>query len=114
KKPLDYVGTKTFGDSNAYAAYASSFIYPINIPGCSAPGKVFVGQRHESFAVNLGPVFDLVNAPAAVITDPGLRNAVPNPLDENNITSIALEVPIACLKAGSQDVIGAWTTASVR
>ena len=25
------------------------------------PGRVFVGQRKEGFAVNLGRVFDLVN-----------------------------------------------------
>jgi hypothetical protein len=45
----------------AYKTYANSFIYTVNIPGCSAPGRVFVGQRKEGFAVNLGPVFDLVN-----------------------------------------------------
>ena len=42
-------------------------IYNINIPGCDEPGRVFVGQRKESFAVNLGTIFDLVNAPAAVV-----------------------------------------------
>lgn len=113
-KPVDYVGTKTFGTESEYEAYSRAHIYNINIPGCVGAGKLFVGQRREPFAVNLGPVFDLVNAPPAVITDPGTRNAVPNPLANFNITTLALELPIACLKAGSQDVIGGWTTASVR
>ena len=29
-------------------------VYTVNIPGCTAPGKVFVGQRKDPFAVNLG------------------------------------------------------------
>ena len=57
-KPLDYIGEKTFPN---YSDYANSFIDEITIPGCEAKGKVFVGQRAEAFAVNLGQVFDLVN-----------------------------------------------------
>ena len=56
-------------------AYAAKHIYSVNIPGCSMPAKMFVGQRKEAFAVNLGTIFDLVNAPVAVITDPALINA---------------------------------------
>ncbi len=59
-KAFDNAGPKTIAD---YAGYANNLIYPINIPGCSGQGKVFVGQRKESFAVNLGEVFDLVNVP---------------------------------------------------
>jgi Domain of unknown function (DUF4331) len=113
-KPTDYTGTKTFGDSAAYEAYAAQHIYSVNIPGCTGQAKVFVGQRKESFAVNLGPVFDLVNAPPAVITNNANRNAVPNPLDDKNITTLAMEIPIACLRTASQPVIGGWTTASLR
>jgi hypothetical protein len=113
-KPTDYVGTKTFGDADAYAAYAREHIYTVNIPGCAGPAKVFVGQRREPFAVNLGPIFDLVNADPTIITDSSRRGALENPLASKNVTTLALEVPIACLKAGSQDVIGGWTTASVR
>src|SRR5262249_39841919 len=115
-KPTDNIGVKSFGNSpTAYAAYASRYIYDITIPGCATPGKVFVGQRAESFAVNLGPVFDLVNAPAAAITNGNTlagRGAVPNPLAAKNVTTIALELPISCVK-GASDVIGGWTTASV-
>jgi hypothetical protein len=39
---------------------------------------------------------------------------VPNQIGDTNITSIALEVPRACLASASEPVIGAWTTASLR
>jgi uncharacterized protein DUF4331 len=113
KKPADYIGTKTFKD---YDAYAKAHIYNINIPGCDLPGKMFVGQRAESFAVNLGTIFDLVNAPPQVVvggTDRAGRNLVPSTIKDKNITSIELEVPIKCV-AGDSGIIGGWTTASVR
>jgi hypothetical protein len=77
---------------------------------------VFVGQRQDPFAVNLGVIFDLVNAPLAVITDPALIGAAPNTIADKNVTTMALEVHKSCLVApGSTDpVIGAWTTASLR
>lgn len=107
RKPVDNIGNKSIPD---YNTYANSHISSINIPGCSTTGgKVFVGQRREGFVVNLGEVFDLIN------TNPlGARNAELNVLDDKNITSIALEVPAACLTAGNDSVIGAWTTASLR
>ena len=112
-KPVDNIGTKTIPD---YAAYAAQHVHPVNIPGCATPGRVFVGQRQEGFAVNLGAVFDLVNAPLSVITNPTLIGAVPNVIGDKNITTLALEVHKSCLLAatGSDPVIGGWTTASVR
>ena len=111
-KPPDNIGTKTIPN---YAAYAAQHIYGINIPGCATPARVFVGQRQEGFAVNLGVIFDLVNAPVAVITDPTLINAAPNVLADANVITLALEIHKSCLlNASSTDpVIGAWTTASV-
>ena len=74
-----------------------------------------VGQRQEAFAVNLGPIFDLVNAPLSVITDPALINAAAaNSIQDKNVTTLALEVHKSCLTQGSETVIGGWTTASVR
>ena len=61
-KPVDNIGMKTIPN---YAAYAAQHIYTVNIPGCTAAGKVFVGQRKDPFAVNLGVVFDLLNVPGA-------------------------------------------------
>jgi hypothetical protein len=110
-KPVDNIGVKTIPN---YAAYADKHIYSINIPGCSMPGKLFVGQRKEAFAVNLGTIFDLVNAPVEVITNPALIGAAPNTVDGSNVTTLALEVHKSCLTAGDDPVIGGWTTASLR
>jgi len=110
-KPVDNIGTKTIPD---YAAYAAKHIYTVNVPGCNMPAKLFVGQRKDPFAVNLGTIFDLVNAPVSVITNPALINAVPNTIDDANVTTMAIEVHKSCLTAGSEPVIGAWTTASLR
>ncbi|WP_180736270.1 DUF4331 domain-containing protein [Paraburkholderia sp. PGU19] len=109
-KPTDFIGTKTFGSASDYASYSRQYVYTINIPGCSAPGRVFVGQRKESFAVALGKTFDLLN-----LNPLGPRNGNPNDLADKNITSIALEVPTQCLVGQSgSPVIGGWTTSSIR
>ena len=114
-KPVDYIGTKTLGNKAAYDTYAAKHVYSITIPGCNQPGRLFVGQRQEAFAVNLGPIFDLVNAPLGVITDPTLINAAAaNSIQDKNVTTLALEVPKACLTQGNETVIGGWTSASVR
>jgi len=124
-KPYDYVGTKTFGDSSAYENYARTFMYDIKVPGC-ADGRVFVGQRDEPFAVNLGKVFDLVNlVPVDGDSAPGAGDGAgfPGGITQNvandtirfaNITTFALELPAACLKGNGNGVIGAWTSASLR
>ncbi|MDP9084151.1 MAG: DUF4331 domain-containing protein [Pseudomonadota bacterium] len=114
-KPLDNIGAKSIAD---YSTYAASFIHTITIPGCSAAGRVFVGQRQDGFVVNLGETFDLVNIkyPVTELAPAGTngRQLAPNSLSGYNVTSIALEVPASCLTAGSDPVIGAWTTASLR
>ena len=115
EKPVDNIGVKTIAN---YAAYAAQHIHNVTIPGCANPGKVFVGQRQEGFAVNLGTIFDLVNAPAAVLLDPANKDAVGmggnHPVQKTNVTTIALEVHKSCLTAGNEPVIGGWTTASMR
>ena len=104
-KPADRIGDKSLPD---HEAYARNHVYNIDIPGCQ-PGRVFVGQRAEPFFVNLAEIFDLVN-----VTNPlGAEDAEPNVLDDKNITSLVLEVPISCL-VKNDPVIGAWTTSSVR
>lgn len=107
-KPVDNIGTKSIPD---YPSYANQFIYMVNVPGCSAPGKVFVGQRKEGFAVNLGEVFDLVNLNPLDTN----RNSKGSATADKNITTLAMELPIACLtRDANSPVIGAWTTASQR
>jgi hypothetical protein len=110
-KPVDNIGTKTIPD---YAGYAEKHIYNINVPGCSMPAKLFVGQRKEAFAVNLGTIFDLVNAPLSVITNPALIGAVSNTIDDANITTLALELHKSCVTQGNEPVVGGWMTASLR
>jgi hypothetical protein len=119
-KPSDNIGTKTIPN---YAAYAAQHIYDVNIPGCSTPGKVFVGQRKDPFSVNLGVIFDLLNVPgvpdfsageAGFLLDPTMKDAGSDDLKDANVTTLALEVPTSCLTAGSDPVLGAWTTASLR
>ncbi|MEC5217210.1 hypothetical protein RCH09_002167 [Actimicrobium sp. GrIS 1.19] len=111
-KPLDNIGNKSISD---YASYAAKHVVAINIPGCSTPGKMFVGQRKDPFVVNLGETFDLINIKApATAFDPNAERAGHDDLADKNVTAIELELPIACLTNGSEPVIGAWTTASVR
>lgn len=111
-KPVDNIGTKTLPD---YAGYAARHVYSVNIPGCGTPAKMFVGQRQDPFAVNLGAIFDLVNAPLSVLTDPTKIGALPNTIGDKNVTTLALEVHKNCLTGPNKDtVIGGWTTASLR
>lgn len=101
--PFDNIGTKSIPN---YEAYADAFVHNVNFPGCGQ-GRAFVGQRKEPFAVNLGEVFDLVN-----LNPVGARDAKPNQIDDANITSLILEVPIACLTGGNTNgIVGGWTTA---
>ncbi|MEO6151579.1 MAG: DUF4331 domain-containing protein [Croceibacterium sp.] len=124
-KPIDNIGTKTLPQ---YQAYANSFIYTVAVPGCSAGGRVFVGQRQEAFAVNLGPIFDLVDfvpiegdsAPFAADGKgfPGGITQSRNNDDlvgKRNVTTIAMELPASCLTgaASNNGVIGAWATSSL-
>ena len=118
EKPVDNIGTKTIAD---YPAYAAQHIHSVTIPGCPVgkdQGRVFVGQRAEGFAVNLGTIFDLVNAPAAFLLDPANMDAAGNggqhTIQKTNVTMLAIEVHRDCLTAGGEPVIGGWTSASLR
>ncbi len=118
KKPVDRIGDKSIRDDHnplasvppnaMYDLYADRHIHDIQIPGCDTSGRVFVGQRREGFVVNLAETFDLIN------TNPiGPRNGETNDLADKNITTLALELPIACLTRPGQPILGAWTTASL-
>ncbi|HYS13137.1 MAG TPA: DUF4331 domain-containing protein [Burkholderiaceae bacterium] len=107
-KPVDFIGTKTFGSVAGYEQYAASHIHSINVPGCSTPGKVFVGQRKDPFVVNLGRTFDLINY------NPLAASGGVDDLADKNVTSIVMELPIACVTKQGEPVVGGWTTASLR
>ncbi len=123
-KPFENSGTKTF--PGGYANYANQFIYSATIQGCSTPARVFVGSRAEQFAVNLGPIFDLVNfVPVEGDNDPVYGNGTPFPggitqsatnqelIGKKNVASIAMEIPTACLVGSGNGVIGVWSSASL-
>ncbi len=122
-KPIDNIGNKTIPN---YPAYADQFIANIAIPGCATQGRVFVGQREEGFAVNLGPIFDLVNfVPLQGAADPVYSSgaAFPGGITQSdvnqelqghyNVTSLALELPTACITGNGNGVIGVWSSASL-
>ena len=122
-KPFDNAGNKSVPN---YPAYADQFIYNTNVPGCATAAKVFVGQRAEYFAVNLGPIFDLVDfVPLEGDNDPVYGNGSPFPggitqsqdnqelIGKKNVTSIAIELPITCVTGTGNGSIGVWSSASL-
>ncbi len=109
-KPVDNIGDKSFGSPTGYATYAAQHVYDVTIPGCATPGRVFVGQRKEPFYIAVGRAFDLFNL-NPLGAEVGGNN---NDLEGKNVSTLAMELPIACLTAGTDPVIGAYTTASLR
>jgi hypothetical protein len=133
-KPDDYMGTLTLPN---YATYANNHIFPITIPGCATAGRVFVGQRAEGFAVNVGQIFDLTLHTGTItqstadetglVTENGFTPFVPasgpgsetnstlgqSVVRNKNVSTLALELPIDCVTSGTDPVIGTWSTASV-
>ena len=115
-KPLAFVGEKTFGSEQGYQDYANQYVYEIDVPNCSMPGKVFVGQRKDSFVVNLGETFDLVNyVPIEAGAFPGgiEQSNANDDLRNKNVNTIALELPKSCITGDGNGVVGSWTTAQV-
>jgi hypothetical protein len=108
-KPVDHIGEKTFG-VGGYQTYANQHVYTVAIPGCATPARVFVGQRKEPFYIAVGKTFDLFNL-NPLGPEVGGNN---NDLEGKNVSTLALELPIACITNGTEPVIGAWTTASLR
>jgi hypothetical protein len=108
-KPVDNIGDKVFGGTGGYETYANQHIYDINVPGCGT-GRVFVGQRKEPFYIAVGKIFDLFNLNPLGAESGGNKND----LENKNVSSIALELPVACLATAADPVIGAYATASMR
>lgn len=64
--------------------------------------------------VNIGEIGDLVNIKYPVTElNPLAEFAAADNLGMKNVTSLIMEVPIACLTEGKGTIIGAWTTSSV-
>lgn len=108
-KPVDNIGDKTFGSTIAYETYANLHMYNVAMGTCGT-GRVFVGQRKEPFYIAVGKIFDLFNLNPLGPEVGGNKND----LEGKNVSSIAIEMPIACLTNGIEPVIGAYSTASMR
>jgi hypothetical protein len=118
-KPFDYVGDKSypFGYDEYVKSLSNSgeLYYNVEFEQCPAgaqDGRVFVGQRKDSFSVALAEVFDLVNFVPLTSSLPD--DPARNDLADKNVTTLALEVHKDCLVGNGNGTIGAWTTASVR
>ena len=108
-KPVDNIGDKAFGGASGYETYANLHIYDLAMGACGT-GRVFVGQRKEPFYIAVGKIFDLFNLNPLGPEVSGNKND----LEGKNVSAIAVEMPIACLTNGSEPVIGAYATASMR
>ena len=108
-KPVDNIGDKAFGGAGGYETYANLHMYDIAM-GAGGTGRVFGGQRKEPFYIAVGKTFDLFNLDPLGPEVSGNKND----LEGKNVSSIAVEMPIACLTNGTEPVIGAYATASMR
>ncbi len=80
-------------------------------------GKVFAGQRGETFYIDLGAVFDTVNLRRTppVLTPAEDANDHINPFGNDmfsgfNVSTIAIEVPISTVTSNPHAVIGAYVS----
>ena len=118
-KPFENAGSNSF--SEGYDAYVKSLTnsgelyYDVQFTQCpvgAQDARLFVGQRADSFSIALAEVFDLVNfVPlATVLPDDPARND----LDDQNVSTLAIEVHRDCLVGDGNGVIGGWTSSSLR
>ena len=92
----------------------------LGIYNLSNGGRVFAGQRDETFYIDLGATFDTLNFRAPPILDPAqdASNDM-NPFGNDmfsgfNVNSIAIEVPIADITNDPNAVIGMYASTSRR
>ena len=106
------VGPRTIPD---YEGLAKQGIYPLK-----NGGRVFAGQRDETFYIDLGAIFDTLNfrvGPILSASDDAndFVNVEParDAFSGFNVNTIAIEVPIEeVMGAGGNKVIGAYATTS--
>ncbi len=104
-KPADFIGNKSIPN---YEQYALSHVAELALPGTSETARVFVGQRKDPFVANLGEIFDQGNFNPVQAPD-----AKRDSLEDDNCTSIIIEVPKSFLKGCNDTIIGGWTSASL-
>lgn len=105
------VGPRTMPD---YEALAAKGIYPLN-----NGGRVFAGQRDETFYIDLGATFDTLNLrrspPILSASEDASQSTNPFGVDMFsgfNVNSIAIELPISALTSDPNAVIGAYASTS--
>jgi hypothetical protein len=104
------VGARTMPD---YEALATQGIYPLR-----NGGRVFAGQRDETFYIDLGGTFDTLNLHVSPILSAAddaddTRNIGPDAFSGFNVNTIAIEVPISeVMGEGGNPVIGAYASTS--
>lgn len=99
-----------------YEALAAQGIYSL-----ANGGKVFAGQRDETFYIDLGATFDTLNLRRTppVLTSAEDANDNVNPFGNDtfagfNISTIAIEVPISTVTSNPNAVIGAYASTARR
>ncbi len=85
-----------------YRALAQTAVYPL----ANGEGKVFAGQRRDSFFADVGAIFDLLSIRGSF--DSGGRDV----FGDYNVQTIALQIPISKLATADDPVIGFWASAS--
>lgn len=105
------VGPRTMPD---YEALAAKGIFSLH-----NGGRVFAGQRDETFYIDLGATFDTLNfrrqPPILTAAQDARDNTNPTAMDAFsgfNVNTIALEVPIADLGVAAGAVIGMYASTS--
>src|SRR5207247_6817245 len=107
------VGPRTTGTETEYEALAGKGIFPL-----SNGGRVFAGQRDETFYIDLGAVFDTLNLRGSpILSTEADANDNANPFGNDtfsgfNINTIAIEVPISELTDKPDAVIGMYASTS--
>jgi len=105
------VGPKTIPDYEALAAQGN---YALN-----NGGRIFAGQRDETFYIDLGATFDTVNlrrtppvlSPAEDASDSGNSFGVDH-LSGFNVSTIAIELPITAITSDPTAIVGLYAATS--
>ncbi len=107
------IGSRTTGTDDQYEDLAAQGIFPL-----SNGGRVFAGQRDETFYIDLGATFDTLNFRAApILSNPVDADDTRNPFGVDhfsgfNVNTIAIEVPISKITNNPNAVIGMYASTS--
>ena len=96
----------------AYEALAAQGVYTL-----AGGGRMFAGQRDDTFYIDLGAVFDSLNLRKTppILTPAQDAQSTTNPFGNDmlsgfNVSTIAIEVPISSVTSNPNAVIGAYAS----